>query len=441
MPATARILLLDQTPAVDGLMETISAMGYTAIAGTSGDTPAAAVAGHRPDLVVIDNNGKNGDGFALTKLLKKSLQTSIVPVIFICSGDSSDEQAKAFEAGADHVIKLPMSNAGLLSRVRSSVRLHNMHAELMRRRDAMERFTIDVPPESLDTVDLTDARVMLIGRAIDPRLADIVGEILGVDHVTDPREGLGRLSDRPYDAAVVFAGPGEAREMLALCADMRNNVSLFNLPLVLILSEDGAAEANAAYNAWVSDVLVEPVNPAELKQRVLAWVRQHRYRRQLFQWTDSATHTFNLDGLTGLYSHGFMRDYLNSLIEDCEITGKGFSVGFFEIRHMMEINHENGYSAGDHLLRQIGQTIGRLVRAEDLPARYRGKEFCVILPETPLLTARKVIDRIAGIVHSTDFLVMGCVKVLKLDLAFGAAEYNPGEKARDLLDRAQSAAS
>lgn len=441
MPATARILLLDQTPAVDGLMEKISAMGYTAIAGSSGDSPASAVAGHRPDLIVIDNSGKNGSGFEITKTLKKNLQTSIVPVIFVCSGNSSDEQTQAFEAGADHVIKLPMSDAGLLSRVRSSVRLHNMHAELMRRRDAMERFTIDVPPESLDTVDLTDARVMLIGRAIDPRLADVVGEVLGVDQATDPREGLGRLSDRPYDAAVVFAGPGEAGEMLALCADMRNNVSLFNLPLVLILSEDGAAEADAAYNAWVSDVLVEPVNAAELKQRVLAWVRQHRYRRQLFQWTDSATHTFNLDGLTGLYSHGFMRDYLNSLIEDCEITGKRFSVGFFEIRHMMELNHENGYSAGDHLLRQIGQTVGRLVRAEDLPARYRGKEFCVILPETPLLTARKVIDRIAGIVHSTDFLVMGSAKVLKPDLAFGAAEYDPGETARDLLDRAQKAAS
>ena len=263
-------------------------------------------------------------------------------MIFVCSEDSSDEQTRAFEAGADHVIKLPMSDAGLLSRVRSSVRLHNMHAELMRRRDAMERFTIDVPPESLDTVDLTDARVMLIGRAIDPRLADGLGEIVSVDHATDPREGLGRLSDRPYDAAVVFAGPGEADEMLAFCADMRNNVSLFNLPLVLILSEDGAAEADAAYNAWVSDVLIEPVNAPELKQRVLAWVRQHRYRRQLFQWKASATHTFNLDGLTGLYSHGFMRDYLNSLIEDCEITGKRFSVGFFEIRHMMEINHENG---------------------------------------------------------------------------------------------------
>ena len=73
MPATARILLLDQTPAVDGLMEKISAMGYTAIAGSSGDSPASAVAGHRPDLVVIDNNGKNGDGFTLTKFLKKSL--------------------------------------------------------------------------------------------------------------------------------------------------------------------------------------------------------------------------------------------------------------------------------------------------------------------------------------------------------------------------------
>ncbi len=440
MTSTARVLLLDQSPSANGLIDKIEAQGYTAIAGESGRAPADSVAGHHPDLILIDNAAETRDGIDLIRVLKTEPETRSIPIIMVDPSRSPEVQTAAFEAGADDVVGLPLSDASLFARIRSLVRLHNMHTELMRRRDTMERFTIDVPPQSLDSIGLEDARVLVIGRAVDESLLAPLERALSVERASEPLEGIERLTGAQYDAAIVVSEPGDSQEMLTLCSDIRNNVSLFNLPVLLVLGEAAVDDAETAYRNRVSDVLIPPLAPADLAQRTKAWIRQLRYRRKLFQLSSAAPHILNLDGLTGLYSHGFMLDYLQSLVEDTEVTTKSFSIGYMEMRGLPEINRRNGYSAGDHLLRQVGQTLSRLVRAEDLPARFRGKEFCIILPETPHDVARKVIDRIVGIIHSTEFLVMGCLHALKADLASGVAEYRPGDTADSLIGRADQAA-
>jgi diguanylate cyclase (GGDEF)-like protein len=427
---------LDETEEATDLAARIQQRGYDAITA-SGDAGAAAVAAENPDLVLI--NADRAGSLAMTRALKSERATRSIPIMLSTSERLADHHGPGFDAGADDVVEFPISDAGLFGRVRSLVRLNNLYRELMRRRDTMERFAIDLPPKNLDTVELAGARVLVLGTAATDEMVTPLGGDFGVTRTTRPHEALDRLGEDSYDAILVFAGPGEGEAMLTFCADVRNNASLFNLPLLLIVADPALQDADEAYRRRVSDVLFEPVRPEELRQRTLAWTRQQRYRKNLLQASRNPAHIYTLDGLTTLFSRGFMLDYLSSLIEDCEKFDKSFSVSFFEIRGMAEINAENGYSSGDHLIRQIGQLIGQLVRSEDLAARYRGKEICIVLPETPGEVARMVMGRIASVVQRTDFLVMGCMKVLNADLAFGVAEFRRGDTAIELIQRSMEA--
>lgn len=435
MALSARVMLLSEGRDWEALSQKIRTQGYEPVTPNSGET-VDAVKATQPDLVIMDADQAASNDWATTKRLKTDPDTNTIPIILIGEDTTAAAQAKAYEAGADDVIRLPMSDASLFARIRSMVRLRTMHTELMRRRDTLDRFGIEVPPESIGAIDLATTHLLLVGGEEQASYSEYLSKSYWVDHETDIIAAMDRMISEHYHAVVVMAGPGQSDEMIEFCADVRGNMSLFNTPIILVLSEGGVEEAETAFGHNVNDVLFLPLETEDLHQRILAWVRQQQYRVSLLDSSRDAQHILTLDGLTGAYTHGFMLDYLTSLTEDCEAFDGSFALGHIEVEGLERINVENGYSAGDYLLRQIGQILVQLVRAEDLPARYRGKEFCIVLPRTQAADARHVLNRIVGIIQATEFLVIGGMSVVEVKLLSGVSEFEKGDTVRGMLKRA-----
>ena len=51
-----------------------------------------------------------------------------------------------------------------------------------------------------------------------------------------------------------------------------------------------------------------------------------------------------------------------------------------DIDHFKQFNDAHGHEGGDVLLSHIGKLLSQTVRGEDIPCRYGGEEFCLILP-------------------------------------------------------------
>ncbi len=111
---------------------------------------------------------------------------------------------------------------------------------------------------------------------------------------------------------------------------------------------------------------------------------------QLYNVTRDRVHT---DDLTGLLSHGYFHRRVDEEISRCSRFGNIFSVLFLDVDLFKSYNDAFGHLAGDDILREITRHIKGSIRSIDIPCRYGGDEFAVILPESSLDDAYNVAER------------------------------------------------
>ncbi len=109
------------------------------------------------------------------------------------------------------------------------------------------------------------------------------------------------------------------------------------------------------------------------------------------------------DELTGLYN---MRGFVviaNRLFAQAQRYGRAASFLMVDSDSLKQVNDSHGHEAGNRLLQHIVKAMQGHLRATDVPARYGGDEFVIMLPDTPARGALEVAERIRGAVESTPF--------------------------------------
>jgi diguanylate cyclase (GGDEF)-like protein len=113
------------------------------------------------------------------------------------------------------------------------------------------------------------------------------------------------------------------------------------------------------------------------------------------------------DELTGLYNTRGFAIAANRLFGQALRYDRAAAVLMIDSDHLKTVNDGHGHDAGNYLLRQVANAIQTELRATDVPARYGGDEFIVLLPETPAKGAMDVAERIRKAVSSTTLDVSG----------------------------------
>jgi diguanylate cyclase (GGDEF)-like protein len=118
------ILVVDDTPADCHFMAAIlTSQGYRVRSVHNGRTALEEVESAAPDLILLDINMPDMDGFELCRQLKQSLQHASIPVIFISSYDDTDIKVSAFNAGGIDYVTKPLRVAELKARIQAHLRL------------------------------------------------------------------------------------------------------------------------------------------------------------------------------------------------------------------------------------------------------------------------------------------------------------------------------
>lgn len=147
------------------------------------------------------------------------------------------------------------------------------------------------------------------------------------------------------------------------------------------------------------------------------------------------------DELTGLKNHRYLMERLEEEVERSCRYAYPLSILIMDLDKFKQINDTYGHLAGDWILKRVGQILQETVRQVDIPGRYGGDEFVVILPETTLKNAEKIAERIRQKVEN--FCLIGENDSSCVTTSIGVAQLKIGhgkeKAAKGLLSRADQA--
>jgi diguanylate cyclase (GGDEF)-like protein len=137
------------------------------------------------------------------------------------------------------------------------------------------------------------------------------------------------------------------------------------------------------------------------------------------------------DDLTGLFNTRGFAIAANRLFGQTLRYARPASVLMIDSDNMKSVNDAYGHDAGNRLLRQLAAAIQSELRATDVPARYGGDEFIVLLPETPPKGALDVAERIRKAISATPLSVDG--RTIACSVSVGVACFPEDGRSLDAL--------
>lgn len=120
-------------------------------------------------------------------------------------------------------------------------------------------------------------------------------------------------------------------------------------------------------------------------------------------------HAVNHDSLTDVLARGAFLAQGQRWIERLQQTVEPAAVLMLDLDHFKRVNDRHGHAAGDAVLRAFTQTVGEVLRPQDLLGRMGGEEFAVLLPGVRASAAQQIATRICT-----------AVRAQRLELAAGA---------------------
>ncbi len=202
-------------------------------------------------------------------------------------------------------------------------------------------------------------------------------------------------------------------------------------------------------NATNIDAIRETVTSILLETKQMA-AKSHKLESQL----KTATHEIielqeniqyirreaTTDALTGLPNRKHFDEQLSLVIHQAVEANEPLCLMMADIDHFKKFNDTYGHLLGDQVLGLVGSTLVECVKGRDIPTRFGGEEFAIILPRTAIGGAEKLGQEIRKRVASKKIVRRATSENLGgITLSIGIAQYLPGEPPKSLIQRADNA--
>ena len=145
------------------------------------------------------------------------------------------------------------------------------------------------------------------------------------------------------------------------------------------------------------------------------------------------------DSLTKLFAKRYFLRRLNDEFKRTKRYNLDMSLIFFDIDNFKNINDKFGHLTGDRALFEVSKIIKNNLRQIDLPCRYGGEEFCLILPETNQNGAIHLAEKIRKKIEAKIYEYMGSSFKLTISGGIASIKENHIGTEEELIDIADKA--
>lgn len=143
------------------------------------------------------------------------------------------------------------------------------------------------------------------------------------------------------------------------------------------------------------------------------------------------------DSLTNLANRRAFDDEMKRRCAEAHRKGTPLTLLIMDIDYFKKFNDSHGHQAGDEVLRKVGRKLTETCRDMDLPCRYGGEEFAIVMPATLMADAKIAAERIRTAVENMPVVFEG--KDLRVTTSVGLAQLSGQDDIPRLVRRADAA--
>ena len=268
----------------------------------------------------------------------------------------------------------------------------------------------------------------LIHRLIAARLKSLGVQLLDA---RNGQEGL-RVAKREKPDLILLDITMPGLSGFEVCQKLKQDSATHDIPVIFLSGLDESVNKVKGFDLGAVDYVTKPFDPAELRARVSAALKTKALM-------DPLTTQAQIDGLTGLHNRRYFDQRLESELDAARRYGRTVGLLLIDVDRFKTINDSFGHPKGDQIVCKVARKIQEVCRQSDVPCRYGGDEFAVILLESSLEHTRQCGNRLVEEVRSCPELTAVIDRPVTLSVGAAASTPQRPYTASQLIARADEA--
>jgi diguanylate cyclase (GGDEF)-like protein len=265
-----------------------------------------------------------------------------------------------------------------------------------------------------------------VERALKPHIAD------HTESAYTPGDAIRAAFESPPDVVLLDINLPDM-DGFKVCRVLKESGVTRDVPVLFLTVDTNVVHLARALDCGATDYIRKPVNPIELQARVRVALRDK-------QLVDLLKEQARIDALTGLWNRAALDDALVAAAAGHERTAQPVSFLMVDMDHFKKVNDDYGHGIGDQLLRSAGSTVKACCRPYDIPCRFGGDEFGVILGQVEGPNAHCAAKRLLSRLRDVAITVGTNTLTVTTSAGLATSDVLPeGFSAQDMLKAADSA--
>ena len=360
--------------------------GYATMAFRSFDAFLVGLSQTTPAAIIADLDLFKDEESHTHSLKEYSSKSSHIPMIMVSNKGDFESRLKSVQAGSIAFFTKPVNITLLLDKL-----------------DSIINSSIITDPSKVLVIDDSKTVSEFLKRTLTK-----AGMIVHVE--TNAEAGLAAIPSFNPDLILmdIYMPICDGED---LCRIIRQSEFFTSIPIVFLSSETDIQKQLSAMKIGADDFLTKDIDAQHLLTSISIRIQRHRVLSS-FMIRDS---------LTGLLNHTTSKKQLDQMIIKSKNLKLPLVFAMIDIDHFKKVNDNYGHPTGDRVIKSLSRLLQKRLRKNDCIGRYGGEEFAVVLWDTNIENAQKILNQLRDDFSKIEHIHEG--KIFYTTFSAGVADF------------------